>query len=100
MVKPSFASVCVGSGKGDFQLNFPLICPIFKLSLSLSLTHTHPSIQECGTLGAKVACLDYVKPSPNGTSWGLGGTCVNVGCVPKKLMHQASLLGTCVCVCY
>ena len=28
-----------------------------------------------------------------GTSWGLGGTCVNVGCIPKKLMHQASLLG-------
>lgn len=49
--------------------------------------------KECGALGARVACLDYVKPSPNGTSWGLGGTCVNVGCVPKKLMHQASLLG-------
>ena len=29
----------------------------------------------------------------SGTSWGLGGTCVNVGCIPKKLMHQASLLG-------
>ena len=28
-----------------------------------------------------------------GTTWGLGGTCVNVGCIPKKLMHQASLLG-------
>uniref|UniRef100_H2YTP2 Thioredoxin reductase 1, cytoplasmic n=1 Tax=Ciona savignyi TaxID=51511 RepID=H2YTP2_CIOSA len=27
------------------------------------------------------------------TTWGLGGTCVNVGCIPKKLMHQASLLG-------
>lgn len=24
---------------------------------------------------------------------GLGGTCVNVGCIPKKLMHQASILG-------
>ncbi|XP_004414320.1 PREDICTED: thioredoxin reductase 1, cytoplasmic [Odobenus rosmarus divergens] len=23
----------------------------------------------------------------------LGGTCVNVGCIPKKLMHQAALLG-------
>ena len=22
---------------------------------------------------------------------GLGGTCVNVGCIPKKLMHQAAL---------
>lgn len=25
---------------------------------------------------------------------GLGGTCVNVGCIPKKLMHQGALLGT------
>ena len=23
----------------------------------------------------------------------MGGTCVNVGCVPKKLMHRAALLG-------
>ena len=28
-----------------------------------------------------------------GTTWGLGGTCVNVGCIPKKLMHHAALLG-------
>ena len=28
-----------------------------------------------------------------GSRWGLGGTCVNVGCIPKKLMHQAALLG-------
>uniref|UniRef100_A0A6Q2X9D3 thioredoxin-disulfide reductase (NADPH) n=1 Tax=Esox lucius TaxID=8010 RepID=A0A6Q2X9D3_ESOLU len=28
------------------------------------------------------------------TKWGIGGTCVNVGCIPKKLMHQAALLGT------
>lgn len=27
---------------------------------------------------------------------GLGGTCVNVGCIPKKLMHQAALLGQAV----
>ena len=49
--------------------------------------------QAAGALGAKVACLDFVKPSPIGTKWGLGGTCVNVGCIPKKLMHQAALLG-------
>jgi len=42
--------------------------------------------------GARVACLDYVKPSPKGTTWGLGGTCVNVGCIPKKLMHTAAIL--------
>ena len=34
-----------------------------------------------------------MKPSPAGSTWGLGGTCVNVGCIPKKLMHQAALLG-------
>ncbi|KAJ7353844.1 thioredoxin reductase [Desmophyllum pertusum] len=49
--------------------------------------------KEAANLGRKVAVLDFVKPSPVGTSWGLGGTCVNVGCIPKKLMHQASLLG-------
>ncbi|TEB20016.1 thioredoxin-disulfide reductase, partial [Perkinsus sp. BL_2016] len=37
--------------------------------------------------------LDFVKPSWQGTTWGLGGTCVNVGCIPKKLMHNATLLG-------
>jgi thioredoxin reductase (NADPH) len=43
--------------------------------------------------GKKVALCDFVKPSPAGSTWGLGGTCVNVGCIPKKLMHQAALLG-------
>ena len=43
-------------------------------------------------LGKKVALADFVKPSPAGTSWGLGGTCVNVGCIPKKLMHFAGIL--------
>jgi thioredoxin reductase (NADPH) len=43
-------------------------------------------------LGAKVALADFVKPSPAGTAWGLGGTCVNVGCIPKKLMHYAGIL--------
>ncbi len=44
-------------------------------------------------LGASVLLADYVKPSPAGSTWGLGGTCVNVGCIPKKLMHTASLIG-------
>jgi thioredoxin reductase (NADPH) len=48
--------------------------------------------KEAAALGAKVACLDYVKPSPHGSTWGLGGTCVNVGCIPKKLFHIGSLL--------
>lgn len=49
--------------------------------------------KEAVVQGAKVAVLDFVKPTPIGTKWGLGGTCVNVGCIPKKLMHQAALLG-------
>jgi pyruvate/2-oxoglutarate dehydrogenase complex dihydrolipoamide dehydrogenase (E3) component len=43
--------------------------------------------KEAAGLGAKVALCDFVKPSPQGTTWGLGGTCVNVGCIPKKLFH-------------
>lgn len=38
-------------------------------------------------LGLRVALADFVRPSTQGTTWGLGGTCVNVGCIPKKLMH-------------
>ncbi|XP_048343941.1 thioredoxin reductase 3 [Sphaerodactylus townsendi] len=49
--------------------------------------------KEAALLGRKVMVLDYVVPTPMGTTWGLGGTCVNVGCIPKKLMHQAALLG-------
>lgn len=49
--------------------------------------------KEAADLGAKVAVLDFVKPSEKGTTWGMGGTCVNVGCIPKKLMHQAAILG-------
>mmetsp|Transcript_10481 Transcript_10481/g.19170 ORF Transcript_10481/g.19170 Transcript_10481/m.19170 type:complete len:629 (+) Transcript_10481:111-1997(+) len=48
--------------------------------------------KEAASLGAKVALCDFVKPSPKGTSWGLGGTCVNVGCIPKKLYHIGSTL--------
>jgi thioredoxin reductase (NADPH) len=49
--------------------------------------------KEAAQFGAKVAVLDFVKPSPQGTLWGVGGACQNVGCVPTKLMHQASLMG-------
>uniref|UniRef100_A0A224XM35 thioredoxin-disulfide reductase (NADPH) n=1 Tax=Panstrongylus lignarius TaxID=156445 RepID=A0A224XM35_9HEMI len=49
--------------------------------------------QEAAALGKNVAICDFVKPSPRGTKWDIGGTCVNVGCVPKKLMHRASLIG-------
>ena len=47
--------------------------------------------KEAAVLGARVGLADYVVPTPIGTKWGLGGTCVNVGCIPKKLFHYASL---------
>ena len=42
---------------------------------------------------ARVLVFDLVQPSLHGTRWGLGGTCVNVGCIPKKLMHHAASMG-------
>eukprot|EP01125_Pyxidicula_operculata_P017274 TRINITY_DN6045_c2_g1_i4.p1 TRINITY_DN6045_c2_g1~~TRINITY_DN6045_c2_g1_i4.p1 ORF type:complete len:998 (-),score=286.89 TRINITY_DN6045_c2_g1_i4:193-3045(-) len=54
------------------------------------------SAKEAAKLGAHVALFDYVKASTQKTRWGLGGTCVNVGCVPKKLMHYAALCGEAV----
>ena len=33
--------------------------------------------KEAARHGAKVVCFDFVKPSPRGTKWGLGGTCVS-----------------------
>ncbi|KRZ37756.1 Thioredoxin reductase 1, cytoplasmic [Trichinella pseudospiralis] len=50
--------------------------------------------KDAAVAGKRVAVLDFVTPTPLGTTWGsLGGTCVNVGCIPKKLMHCSSLLG-------
>merc|ERR1711991_345668 len=49
--------------------------------------------KEAAELGAKVCALDFVDPTPQGTTWGLGGTCVNVGCIPKKLFHIAAIHG-------
>lgn len=51
------------------------------------------SSKEAARLGKRVALIDFVTPTPKGTTWGLGGTCVNVGCIPKKLMHEAALQG-------
>lgn len=47
--------------------------------------------KEAQTLGGRSCIFDFVIPSPQGSKWGLGGTCVNVGCIPKKLMHQVNL---------
>jgi pyruvate/2-oxoglutarate dehydrogenase complex dihydrolipoamide dehydrogenase (E3) component len=48
---------------------------------------------EARKLGLSTVVFDFVEPSAMGTRWGLGGTCVNVGCIPKKLMHRAAILG-------
>lgn len=48
--------------------------------------------RHAAAFGKKVALADFVKPSPAGSKWGLGGTCVNVGCIPKKLMHYSGIL--------
>ena len=48
--------------------------------------------QEARELGLSVAIFDYVTPSNQGSVWGLGGTCVNVGCIPKKLFHISTLV--------
>jgi len=42
--------------------------------------------------GLRVAFADFVPFSPAGTKWGLSGTCVNVGYIPKKMMHYAEIL--------
>lgn len=51
------------------------------------------SARAAASYGVKVGLADFVKPSPHGTKWGIGGTCVNVGCIPKKLFHHISLMG-------
>lgn len=51
--------------------------------------------QKAARSGASVVLCDFVQPSETrGSVWGLGGTCVNVGCVPKKLFHRAGLFGS------
>eukprot|EP00033_Pygsuia_biforma_P000293 GCRY01000360.1.p1 GENE.GCRY01000360.1~~GCRY01000360.1.p1 ORF type:complete len:763 (-),score=138.45 GCRY01000360.1:428-2602(-) len=49
--------------------------------------------REAARLGQQVVLFDYVDTSTNGNTWKIGGTCVNVGCIPKKLYHTASLVG-------
>ncbi|ODM95501.1 Thioredoxin reductase 1, cytoplasmic [Orchesella cincta] len=41
---------------------------------------------------SKSSNLRCCHPFPKGSTWGLGGTCVNVGCIPKKLMHNSNLI--------
>ena len=48
---------------------------------------------EANKHGLKTIVIDFVEETPHKTKWGLGGTCVNVGCIPKKLMHQSAKHG-------
>ena len=85
--------IVIGGGSGGLACGKQgLICCVLVVLVRLSR-------EIAAELGRKVAVLDYVKPTPLGTYWGLGGTCVNVGCIPKKLMHQASLHGESFNVC-
>ncbi len=45
--------------------------------------------KEAAKLKAKVALFDYIKPSPQGTTWGLGGTCVNVSDFVQRVVACA-----------
>lgn len=45
---------------------------------------------EARQLGLSVALVNYVKPSEFGSKWGLGGTCLNVGCIPKFFYHMTA----------
>ena len=66
--KTSFDLIVIGGGSGGLALS-----------------------KEANILGKSICVIDYVEPSHQGTKWGLGGTCVNVGCIPKKLMHYSSI---------
>ena len=50
--------------------------------------------QEARKLGLNVILFDHVDETPNylKNKWGLGGTCVNVGCIPKKLFHNSGII--------
>uniref|UniRef100_A0A4W5JEK2 Pyridine nucleotide-disulphide oxidoreductase N-terminal domain-containing protein n=1 Tax=Hucho hucho TaxID=62062 RepID=A0A4W5JEK2_9TELE len=50
-------------------------------------------LEEAAGFGRRVLVLDLVAPTPKGTKLGLGGSSVNVGSIPRNLLHQASLLG-------
>jgi pyruvate/2-oxoglutarate dehydrogenase complex dihydrolipoamide dehydrogenase (E3) component len=46
---------------------------------------------EAAQKGFRVKLFDFVSPTPLNHRWGIGGTCANVGCIPKKLYHTAAI---------
>lgn len=65
------ASAGAAAGAGPSESTFDLII-VGAGSGGLALS------KEASRFGQRVLVLDYVDPSPRGTRWGLGGTCVNV----------------------
>ena len=49
------------------------------------LLHSSYNLIVIGGGSGGISCAQ--QASAKGTTWGLGGTCVNVGCIPKKLFH-------------
>ena len=85
--------IVIGGGSGGTVVDpgcaVAWLCVCADLIASAGLAAAKRAVEA----GHSTLLLDYVKPSPAGTRWGLGGTCVNVGCIPKKLFHTAALLG-------
>lgn len=52
------------------------------LNLEFSLTFTYSAAIKAGQLGFKTACIEK--------RGSLGGTCLNVGCIPSKAMLNNS----------
>jgi thioredoxin/glutathione reductase (selenoprotein) len=78
--------VCIGGGSGGLA----------------TVKRAHFELKEHQRT-TKIAIIDY-RENPNNINtypdrpklnwkWGLGGTCTNVGCIPKKLMHLAAQNG-------
>ena len=51
--------------------------------------------KEAAALGAKVACLDFVKPSPFGTTWGLG---MSISIILAKCQRRVSQILSFHCI--
>ena len=87
------SSLSINKLPGLFNLNFCNFSHGFKYDLFVigGGSGGLAAAKEAAKYSKKIAVADYVTPTPKNTKWGLGGTCVNVGCIPKKLYHYAAL---------